>query len=117
MSSLSREEKEMVKKAKENRLKYDDDENNFWKKEYPKMSYQKKVNYWLTTIHQGMRSQGEALGDEYSEFSKEWYETNKKIEPNFDSIFKEAIENIGFEFNWNEYNKRISKEWYLDSKL
>jgi len=34
-----------------------------------------------------MRTQGESLGDEYSEFSKDWYETNKKIEPNFDNIF------------------------------
>ncbi|WP_046743442.1 hypothetical protein [Kordia zhangzhouensis] len=105
----------MVKKAKENRLKYKEEENYFWKEEYQKMSYQKKVNYWLTTIHQEMRSQGEALGDEYSEFSKEWYETNKNIEPNFDSIFKEAIENISFEFNWNEYYKRNSKILKKDS--
>lgn len=93
--------------------KFELEMNRFWKKEYPKMTHKDKVAYWLASTHKGMRTQGEALGDEYSEFSKEWYETNKQIEPDFDSIFKEAMKNIGFDFNWSEYNKRITKKWYL----
>lgn len=96
---------------------FDQELDRFWKKEYPKMSRKKKVEYWLATTHKGMRTQGESLGDEYSEFSKDWYEDNKAVEPDFDSIFKEAMENIGFEFNWNEYNKRITQKWYLDTNL
>jgi len=96
---------------------FDQEIDHFLKKEYPKLSRENKITYWLRTTHKGMRTQGEAVGDEYSEFSKDWYETNKSIETDFDSIFKEAVENIGFKFDWTEYNKRITKKWYLDSKL
>jgi DNA-directed RNA polymerase subunit N (RpoN/RPB10) len=54
-----------------------------------------------------MRTQGEVIADEYSEFSKKWYEHALSVESDFDNIFKEVVANIGFEFNWEEYHKRI----------
>ncbi|WP_299883598.1 hypothetical protein [uncultured Lacinutrix sp.] len=92
---------------KEFLLKIIDDQNQFWSEEYPELSRDEKVKYWLDSTHKGMRTQREALADEYSEFSKKWYDHAINVEPDFDKIFKEAVSNIGFEFNWEEYNKRI----------
>ncbi len=81
----------------------------FWEEEYPQMSLEEKKRYWLASTHKGMRTQGEALGDEYSEFSKKWYEFAKEHEPKFDEIFDYVTKNLGFEFDWKEFNKRIKK--------
>jgi len=86
-----------------------DNQNKFWKDEYPKLSLNEKKKYWLASTHKGMRTQGEALADEYSEFSKKWYDFAKENEPNFDEIFKYVADNLGFTFNWEEYNVRIKK--------
>ncbi|WP_299332895.1 hypothetical protein [uncultured Psychroserpens sp.] len=86
-----------------------DDQNKFWLEEYTKLNRQEKVKYWLATTHKGMRTQGESFADEYSEFSKKWYDHANVVEPDFDSIFKEAMNDIGFEFDWEEYNKRIQE--------
>lgn len=79
----------------------------FWEETYPKMSFEEKKRYWLASTHKGMRTQGEAFADPYSEFSKEWYDFAKEHETNFDEIFKYVTENLGFDFDWKEYNKRI----------
>jgi hypothetical protein len=73
--------------------------NTFWTQEYPKLSLEEKKKYWLQSTHKGMRTQGEAFNDEYSEFSKESYEFAKKHEPHFDEIFKEIVKNLGFKFD------------------
>ena len=86
-----------------------DDQNKFWSEEYPNLSRDEKIKYWLTSTHKGMRTQGEALANEYSEFSRKWYDHAINVEPDFDKIFKEAIGNIGFEFDWEKYNKRIQE--------
>jgi len=83
--------------------------NDFWKKEYPKMSLEEKKKYWLASTHKGMRTQGEALADEYSQFSKRWYDNAKSREPKFDEIFQYVTENLGFEFDLEEYYKRIKQ--------
>jgi len=88
---------------------FDNSMNKFWYEEYPKMSLEEKKKYWLAETHKGMRTQGEAFGDEYSEFSKKWYDFAKEHEPNFDDIFDYVTKNLGFEFDWEEYNKRIKK--------
>lgn len=80
---------------------------NFWEEKYPKMSIEEKKKYWLASTHKGMRTQGEAFADEYSEFSKGWYDFAKEHEPNFDEIFDYVTKNLGFEFDWKEYYKRI----------
>jgi hypothetical protein len=81
--------------------------NQFWKEKYPKMSLEEKKKYWLASTHKGMRTQGEAFGDEYSEFSKKWYDFAIENEPNFDEIFDYVTKNLGFKFDWEEYKKRI----------
>ena len=86
-----------------------DEREKFWNEKYPNLNREEKVKYWLASTHKGMRTQGEALADEYSEFSKGWYDHAVSVEPDFDAIFKEAVSNIGFEFNWEEYNKRIQE--------
>lgn len=79
----------------------------FWSEEYPKFNHEERIRYWQESTHKGMRTQGEALADEYSEFSKGWYDFAMEHEPNFDSIFKEAMSRVGFDFDWKEYRKRI----------
>ncbi len=79
----------------------------FWEEEYPKMSLEEKKRYWLASTHRGMRTQGEALADEYSQFSKKWYDFAKENEPHFDEIFEYVTQNLGFKFDWEEYHKRI----------
>ncbi|SIS92031.1 hypothetical protein SAMN05421786_103110 [Chryseobacterium ureilyticum] len=86
---------------------FDNSMNKFWKEKYPKMSFDEKKKYWLASTHKGMRTQGEALGDEYSEFSKGWYDFAKEHEPDFDEIFDYVTKHLGFEFDWEEYSKRI----------
>jgi hypothetical protein len=83
--------------------------NEFWSQEYPKLSLEEKKKYWLASTHRGMRSQGEALGDEYTEFSKKWYDFAKENEPDFDEIFKDVVKNLGFDFDWGKYYERIKK--------
>lgn len=87
--------------------KIENDRNNFWEKEYPNMSFEEKKTYWLTSTHKSMRTQGEAFADEYSAFSKKWHDFAMSNEPNFEEIFKYVTNNLGFKFDWNEYNKRI----------
>jgi hypothetical protein len=84
-------------------------EERFWQFEYPNKTFSEKVQHWLEAVHRGMRSQGEAINDEYSEFSFKWYQWVKEKEPEFDNIFKEVVKRLGFDFNWDEYNKRIAK--------
>ena len=86
-----------------------DARNIFWEQEYPLKSKSEKVNYWLSSIHQGMRSQGEATGDEYGHFSLQWYEKAKFVEENFDEIMMVLVPRLGFPFDWKEYHKRILK--------
>jgi len=98
IDKLNKESDELIQRA-----------NSFWNEKYPKMSLEEKKKYWLAGTHKGMRTQGEAFGDEYSEFSKKWYDFAKEHEPDFDEIFDYVTKNLGFEFDWKEYNKRIKK--------
>ena len=79
----------------------------FWQREYPAMSRPQRVKYWLSSTHHGMRTQGEATGDEYSEFSPRWYARARQAEPDFDAIFREAVAGLGFAFDRAEYQRRI----------
>jgi len=106
LMSLSPAEREKyLKEIAELEQGFDD----FWSKKYPRYSLSKKKQYWLEGTHRGMRSQGEAFADEYSQFSKKWYDHAKKVEPRFDEIFQYVANNLGFEFDWKEYDKRIKK--------
>lgn len=82
---------------------------HFWSVEYPKMPLEDKQKYWLKDVYGDMRSMGESTGDRYGAFSKSWYDDAKVSEPNFDNIFEWVAANLGFEFDWKEYKKRIQK--------
>ncbi|GGG07800.1 hypothetical protein GCM10011344_05430 [Dokdonia pacifica] len=108
LSSLNTKEREKhLKESKE----LEDSFKSFWSEEYPQLSFEEKVRYWEESTYRGMRTQGEAFADEYSGFSKKWYDSAKENEPDFDRIFKEAIDRFtaGFEFDWKEYEKRIQE--------
>ena len=83
-------------------------ERIFWEEEYPSYDLSQKKSYWLANIHRGMRTQGEAIGDEYSLFSKKSYEIWKETEPDFDQIFAEISGGIPH-FDWQEYQRRIQQ--------
>lgn len=106
LSSLTSVEREKhLKEIQE----FDNDMYNFWNEKYPKMSLEERRRFWLASTHKGMLTQGEAFNDEYSEFSKKWYDFAKAHEPNFDDIFDYVSKNLGFEFDWKEYSKRIKQ--------
>jgi len=105
---LSDEEKKILQKHKDLAEKANKKQESFWSDEYPGYSVDEKVKYWLASIHHGMRMQGEATGDQYSEFSAEWYKYVKLKEPAFDMIFEKVVPLLGFDFNWNEYKGRIA---------
>jgi hypothetical protein len=106
---LSEEEKQILQKHKKLAEQAKEKERLFWIDEYPNYSIDNKVKYWVANIHHGMRMQGGATNDPYSEFSEEWYEYVKSKENDFDFIFGEVVPRLGIDFNWDEYNKRIKK--------
>lgn len=79
----------------------------FWSNKYPKYSFQEKVEYWLSDIHNGMRTNGDLYGEPYKEFSKKTYDEWKSKEPKIDEILEEVIPKLGFSFKKDEYLKRI----------
>lgn len=106
---LSDEEKKNLQKHRELVEIAKEKERLFWIDEYSNYSIENKVQYWLANIHHGMRMQGEATADPYSEFSAEWYDFVKSKESDFDFIFSEVVPRLGINFNWDEYNKRIKR--------
>ena len=81
------------------------------RKEYLSYSRDRKVRHWLASIGHGMRMQGSSVGGEYTEFSAEWYAEVLGVEADFDSIFKEVVPLLGFEFDWELYAQRIASEF------
>lgn len=86
-----------------------EEERLFWINEYCNYSIENKIKYWLADIQHGMRMQGEATNDPYSEFSVEWYENVKSKDANFDFIFSKAVQSFNINFDWKEYYKRINR--------
>ncbi|MDG2431391.1 hypothetical protein [Flavobacterium sp.] len=106
---LSDEEKKILQKHRELAEKAKEKERLFWIDEYPNYSIEDKTKYWVANIHHGMRMQGEATADQYSEFSVEWYQYVTSREKEFDFIFTMVVPRLGIDFNWDEYYKRIEK--------
>ena len=106
---LSAEEKSILQKHKKLAEQAKELENLFWIEEYPKYSIERRINYWVANIHYGMRIQGEATADPYSEFSIEWYTDVKLKESDFDVVFEKVVPKLGVNFDWIVYNKRIGK--------
>jgi hypothetical protein len=84
------------------------DTAQFWQVEYPAKSSAERIRYWLVSTHTGMRSQGEATVDSYSEFSPQWYSFARSMEPDFDALFVEAMKGLEGPFDWAEYLRRIA---------
>ena len=101
------EEKKILQKHKELAEEGKKKAEAFWLQEYPHFAIDEKIKYWLASIHRGMRMQGEATADEYSEFSPAWYQYVKAKEPDFDLIFEKVVPLLGFDFDWKEYERRI----------
>ena len=106
LSSLSAKDR---KKHLDDSKALEDSFTKFWSEEYPKFNDEERIRYWQESTYRRMRTQGEAFADEYSGFSKRWYDSAKENEPDFDHIFKEAIDRFtfDFDFDWKEYRKRI----------
>lgn len=90
-------------------LKSKKNEQSFWIEEYPQYSVERKITYWVSNIHHGMRMQGEATADPYSEFSIKWYLDVILKDSDFDVVFEKVVPKLGVNFDWTEYNKRIGK--------
>ena len=55
-------------------------QKEFWDNEYPELSFEEKINYWLGSIHKGMRTQGETFGDELLGEAVELFEVVTGVE-------------------------------------
>lgn len=60
-----------------------DDENNFWKEEYPKKTKEEKAKYWAGGLFQSMRWQEESNQNPYSIYSENWLRDALKTDPDF----------------------------------
>jgi hypothetical protein len=84
------------------------EEDSFWKVNYPKFSFDEKVEFWSGQLHRKMRWQVESGLDPYAIYSIDWYNEVKKAEPNIDLIMNEA-----FKRYWGSTGGEWSKEEYL----
>ena len=107
---LSEANAQLVQKMKAREARFEAEARRYWAEEYPRLPFEAKVMRWLPDVHRGMRYQGEATGDEYSQFSARWYEGAKEVEPEIDRIMEAVVPRLGFEFDWAEYRRRISGE-------
>ena len=101
--STKMEESEPLKLLK----KLLDERKQFWSEIYPVKSSEEKEKYWISEIYDTMRKNGEEHADEYKTFSKQWYETVKSYEPNFDQILEKIAKRVDSDFDWKKYNARI----------
>lgn len=106
----SDEYKVSVKQSRERYREFKANARMYWEEDYPKLSFDDCVKRWLADVHRGMRTQGEVLNDEYSNFSPRWYEEAKKLEPEIDRIMEAVAPRLGFDFDWPEYRSRIAGE-------
>ena len=74
--------------------------NKFWNEEYPQKSFEDKVEYWKKTMEKGMLEQSNLGLPQFDIFNKEWYESIKEQEKNFDQIV-----NTIFKMHWTEMNR------------
>lgn len=87
------------------------EEELFWKNEYPKKSFNQKVEFWNGILHRQMRWQGESGYDEYLIFNKDWYVKTIHQDPEFERVFDNLLENSFKQYGWNvdEIRKRINE--------
>ena len=67
---------------------------SIWEKDYNKLNFDEKVNYWSANIHQQMRWNNESGVDEMAVFSKKDYEHWESQEPNIDELLPHIIQKL-----------------------
>jgi hypothetical protein len=75
---------------------------------YPKMTWDEKINFWVSDIHRMMRSSGESMGDEYRGFKLRSYQEWKKVEPRIDeilAILKDRLEYFDEQEMWSRIGR------------
>jgi len=81
--------------------------------DYTQLCFEKKVEYWVENLNQGMRLQVEKGYDESLVFSTEWYKAFKSIDVEVDNIMNEVF-NVFFKYGWSwskeKYFKRINSK-------
>jgi len=60
-----------------------DEENNFWKNEYPSKSNEEKAKYWASGLFRSMREQEEVNQSPYAIYSENWLRETLNADPNF----------------------------------
>ena len=60
-----------------------DEEDNFWKNNYPKKSLDEKISYWASGLFRSMREQEEVNQNPYAIYSEKWLRETLEVEPNF----------------------------------
>jgi hypothetical protein len=75
--------------------------DKFWNEEYPRKSFEEKVDYWKKTMEKGMLEQKNLGLPQFGIFSKQWYESVKEQENDIDRI----VDTI-FNIFWTDIDRK-----------
>jgi hypothetical protein len=68
---------------------------------YAGYTFEQKVKFWESSLHQQMRRQVESGLNAYGIFSYHWYQAVLKLEPQFELIMDQVLKSP----TWEEWNK------------
>lgn len=71
-------------------------QEDFWSNEYPKKTFEEKINYWSGSFYQQMRWDGGAGIDPLSGFSQKAYLRWKESEPNLEEMLPFILKKLDF---------------------
>lgn len=72
----------------------ENENDRFWSEIYPEKTYEQRINYWSSSLHQQMRWNGESGVDPMAVFSKNDYKSWKIKEPMIDEILVSVIKKL-----------------------
>lgn len=72
-----------------------DESEAFWKTEYPSLTGEDKIAFWMDYVTRTMHTQGEQTSDEYSAFTPAWYKKNLHRDADFPLILRSALHKLG----------------------
>ncbi len=88
------------------------EKDTFWKKIYPEYSEQEKLHFWADELLSTMRTQGETTGDEYSAFTKEWFDNMLRHEHLLPAFLVRIFRQLGNEINVALFYERVKRSPY-----
>ncbi len=88
--------------------------NKFWKEEYPKKSFEEKVEYWKKTMEKGMLEQSNLGLPQFSIFNKDWYESVKEQENEIEMIVDYIFKTYWISLNFREFQQAILSKQPVD---